>query len=148
MSVDSLQVEFNTTYQQLQVASGEGFQFDINDTGGNSGTLISPTFAYNTMIAAPPVPSMSYLVHGSSAYSSGTNIVTPISGTASLHDNYFDSTGAYRCALPKLFFGLVDFQQLQYDDRNPIARADDGDQWRVTDIDGECGYRGNYFDPK
>ena len=49
--VNSLQVEFNTTYQQRQAASGEGFQFDINDTGGNSGTLISPTFAYNTMIA-------------------------------------------------------------------------------------------------
>ena len=46
---------------------------------------------------------MSYMVHGSSAYSSGSHIVTQISGTASLHDNYFDFTGAYGALYPNPF---------------------------------------------
>ena len=104
-------VEFNTTYQQVQVASGEGFQFYIWDPSGAQGTQVSPTFAYNTMIANPTqgtsyVPgginiAMSYLLHGTS----GAQFPTAITGTASIHDNYFDASGAYGIFYPNTFNG-------------------------------------------
>ena len=109
-TVSSL-VEFNTTYQQVQVASGEGFQFYIWDPSGAQGTQVSPTFAYNTMIASPTqgrsyVPggnnmAMSYLLHGTS----GAQFPTAITGTASIHDNYFDASGAYGVFYPNTFNG-------------------------------------------
>ncbi len=102
--VDSALVEFNTTYQARQAAGGEGFQFELNDSSGNSGTLVSPTFAYNTMIAAGSL-SMSYMLHGSSTYSGSNPYVTPIRGNASIHDNYFDARGAYGVFYPGSFAG-------------------------------------------
>ena len=101
---NSIDIEFNTTYETPSAASGEGFQFDINDTSGNSGTLANPTFAYNTMISTGS-GSMSYMVHGSSKYSSSNPIVTPISGTAVAHDNYFDMSGAFGAFYPGSFSG-------------------------------------------
>ena len=80
-------VEYNTVYQQPQAAgAGEGFQF----YGTTGDTLVSPTFAYNTMISTG-TNSMSYLLHGSS----GTQFPTSVTGTASVHDNYFDPRGTY-----------------------------------------------------
>ena len=103
---DSLTVEFNTTYQTPHAANGEGFQFDLND-GTNYGTLVSPTFAYNTMIATggPPGLAMSYMVHGSSKFSTSDPRVTPIDGTATAHHNYFDARGAYGAFYPGSFSG-------------------------------------------
>ena len=91
-----LDVEFNTTYQTPQPASGEGFQFYNNTLPGT----VSATLAYNTMIAtghttAGSSPAMSYMIHGTGK--------TPISGVASAHDNYFDATGAYGIFYPGSF---------------------------------------------
>lgn len=90
---NKIDIEFNTSYETPSAASGEGYQFDIND-GSNSGTLVDPIFAYNTMIATGDT-SMSYMVHGSSKYASSNPAVTPISGIASAHDNFFDTSGSY-----------------------------------------------------
>lgn len=90
---NKIDIQFNTSYETPSAASGEGYQFDIND-GSNSGTLVDPIFAYNTMIATGDT-SMSYMVHGSSKYASSNPAVTPISGTASAHDNFFDTSGGY-----------------------------------------------------
>ena len=80
-------VEYNTSYQQLQAAgAGEGYQF----YGTTGDTLVSPTFAYNTMLSVP-TNSMSYLLHGSS----GSQYPTAVTGTPSVHDNYFDPRGTY-----------------------------------------------------
>jgi hypothetical protein len=85
-------VQFNTTYQpRPNAAPGEGFQL-YGET-----VLVSAEFAYNTMIAGPGTLAMSYLLHGSGR--------TPITGIASLHDNYFDPTGAYGIFYPGTFNG-------------------------------------------
>ena len=101
-STNSATIEYNTTYQQAQVSSGEGFQFYDNDSGG---TTTSSTVAYNTMIAAPTI-SMSYLLHGSS----GSQYPTATTGTNSVYDNYFDigtasNQGAYGVFYPGSFNG-------------------------------------------
>lgn len=90
---NKIDIEFNTSYETPSAASGEGYQFDIND-GSNSGTLVDPIFAHNTMISTGDT-AMSYMVHGSSKYASSNPAVTPISGAASAHDNFFDTSGAY-----------------------------------------------------
>ncbi len=94
-------VEYNTTYQQPQVAGGEGFQFDPFGTI----TFSSITVDHNTMIAVPSIsgtPPVSYFVHGSTCSSSavcGTG--TPVSGLATFFDNYFDASGAYGTFYPQ-----------------------------------------------
>jgi hypothetical protein len=88
----SVDVEYNTTYQTPQVASGEGFQFYANNTGG---AVNKVTFAYNTMIATGgPRIAMSYLVHGGGSQNAGV-----------AHDNYFDTTAAYGAFYPGSFTG-------------------------------------------
>ncbi|MEY9183913.1 Ig-like domain-containing protein [Bradyrhizobium sp. USDA 313] len=95
---NKIDIEFNTSYETPSAASGEGYQFDIND-GSNSGTLVDPIFAYNTMISTGDT-AMSYMVHGSSMYASSNPAVTPISGTALAHDNFLDTSGAYGAFYP------------------------------------------------
>lgn len=91
-------IAYNTTYQTRQAASGEGFQLYISD-GTNSGVLVNPTFAYNTMIAKGRL-AMSYMLHGSSRYATSKPHSTPIEGIATAHHNYFDTTGAYGAFYP------------------------------------------------
>src|SRR5262249_47500367 len=43
--------------------------------------------------------------HGSSGSSQSIPVVTPISGTASSHDNYFNPSGAYGAFYPDSFIG-------------------------------------------
>lgn len=96
---NSIRVEFNTTYQTRQAASGEGFQLYVNNDGTNSSALVNPSFAYNTMMAKGRL-AMSYMVHGSSRYSTSKRDPTLIEGDAVVHDNYFDTTGAYGAFYP------------------------------------------------
>ena len=49
-ATNTVLVEYNTVYQQVQASSGEGFQFYNNGTGSN---LAGATVAYNTMVADP-----------------------------------------------------------------------------------------------
>jgi hypothetical protein len=117
-------VEFNTTYQQVQASSGEGFQFYDNETGG---TLVSPTLANNTMIASPTQGAsylsggnniaMSYLLHGSS----GSQYPTAITGTASIYDNYFDATSAYGIFYPNSFNGWSIYNNIDMTNGNTIG---------------------------
>jgi hypothetical protein len=81
-TVTPVDVEFNTTYQTPQAASGEGFQF-----GGHN--II---FAYNTMIATGGArgSAMSYMVHADG----------PLNVPAVAHDNYVDPTAAYGWIYP------------------------------------------------
>ena len=123
---NSIDIEFNTTYETPSAASGEGFQFDINDTSGNSGTLANPTFAYNTMISTGS-GSMSYMVHGSSKYSSSNPIVTPISGTAVAHDNYFDMSGAFGAFYPGSFSGWTAFNNIDMTNGKTISVVDNSE---------------------
>ena len=129
---DSLLVEFNTTYQTPQTASGEGFQFDIND-GTSSGTLVNPTFAYNTMIATGGAPgsAMSYMVHGSSKVSTSNPRVTPIDGTATVHDNYFVASGAYGAFFPGSLDGWSVSNNIDMANGNTI-NADDSESTTST----------------
>jgi hypothetical protein len=103
----ALDIEFNTTYQQKQAASGEGFQFYYGSTGN---TIASTIFANNVMVTDPgfgtsyngSVPvAMSYLLHGNS----GTQYPTALKGTATIYDNYFDITSAYGVFYPNSFSG-------------------------------------------
>ena len=91
----SVDVEYNTTYQTHQVAGGEGFQFYNNSSGG---IIDNSILAYNMMIAkgSGGGDAMSYLIHGG-----GT--------TGSVHDNYFDITGAYGAFYGGSFNGWSSF---------------------------------------
>ena len=84
----SADVEYNTTYQQVQVSGGEGFQFYDNTQGG---TIQSATMAYNTMIATggPTGSAMSYMVHPN-AYNDNSSALS-----GSVHDNFFDLQAAW-----------------------------------------------------
>jgi hypothetical protein len=84
-------VQYNTTYQQAQVAGGEGFQFD----GFPSASIRNVTCAYNTMITAGATIAMSYLIRGFSQ------------NPGAVHDNYFDLSAAYGWNYPGSLAGWV-----------------------------------------
>ena len=97
-------IEYNTTYQTPQAASGEGFQLD-----GFAGNLINnPTIAYNTIIATGggAGSSNTYLLHGGYDYSQTGNPTTQAPGT-SIHDNYFNISAAYGAFYPGSFVGGI-----------------------------------------
>jgi hypothetical protein len=79
---------FNTVYQQKQAAGGEGFQFP-----SGSGTFTNNELAWNTLIAASTKgnESMSYMINAGASGTTANN---------TLHDNYFDPTGAYGTVYP------------------------------------------------
>ncbi len=90
----SIDVEFNTSYQALQISSGEGYQY-YNGTGGTN-TISGLTVRYNTMIAdsASASGAMSNLMHGlCHSVPDCATTLTILSGSANIDHNFFDPTG-------------------------------------------------------
>jgi hypothetical protein len=89
-------VAFNTSYQVPEAAGGEGYQFDPG-TSTMVGSFESPTFEYNTMIAAMQNETLaqSYMVHG-------TGMSATVTGGQNAH-NFFDASGAYGAYYPNSF---------------------------------------------
>lgn len=84
-------VAYNTVLQTVTVpGAGEAFQFYMN----SSGTMNAPTCSNNTMVATTTTPgnkAISYFLHGHTA---GTGPTT-LTGTATVTNNYFDTSAAY-----------------------------------------------------
>ena len=91
-------IAYNAMLQDITTNPGEGIQL----YGNNGGTIIAPVVAENTMIAPPDNGlKISYFVHGSVGGG------TAVSGTGTLHDNYFDIRGAYGPFYPRSWTGYT-----------------------------------------
>ena len=88
LSSGTFNVSFNTSYQDTEVASGEGWQFYSN----SGGSVTSVTADRNTMVAKQTGASvaMSYLMHPTADTAFGTTLT---SGT--ITNNYVDISGAF-----------------------------------------------------